>query len=82
MHHEISGMVGGLELKVKADEASFLKEFTDRLRYLHTKYRQLEQVNLHLSSMSEFAKDIDGMIRERDELNKLCSDLDEDIRRK
>ena len=75
-------MVGSLEQKVRSDEMSFMKEFTDRLRQLHTRYRQLEQVNLQLSSQAEFDKDIDAMIKQRDELNRQCSDLDEHIRRK
>ena len=59
-------MVGSLEQKVRSDEMSFMKEFTDRLRQLHTRYRQLEQVNLQLSSQAEFNKDIDAMILQRD----------------
>ena len=82
MHDEITNMVSGLEVKVRKDEGKFMKEFTDRLRVLHTRYRELEKVNIELSSMTKLAADIDAMMKERDALNEKCSDIDRDIRRR
>jgi len=70
MQNEIEGMVFGLEKKVRSDEYKFMEEFTDRLRILHARYRELENQNMHLSSMEKFSADIDEMMKERDELNK------------
>lgn len=80
MHDEITNMVDGLEKKVKADEEKFVEEFTDRLRKLHARYRELEKVNIELSSMTKLTADIDEMMKERDELNAECSGIDARIR--
>ena len=69
MHGEISNMVSGLEVKVKKDEQKFMNEFTERLRVLHTRYRDLEKINIELSSMAKLSQDIDEMMKERDALN-------------
>ena len=75
-------MVTGLESKVRKDEEKFMKEFTDRLRVLHSRYRELEKVNIELSSMTKLAADIDAMMKERDALNDKCSEIDRDIRKR
>lgn len=80
MHDEITNMVGGLEKKVKADEEKFVEEFTERLRKLHARYRELEKVNIELSSMTKLTADIDAMMKERDQLNAECSGIDSRIR--
>ena len=82
MHDEISHMVSGLETKVRKDEGKFMMEFTERLRILHTRYRELEKINIELSSMTKLAADIDTMMKERDALNDKCSSIDRDIRKK
>ena len=69
MQKEITKLVGNLEVKVRSDENKFMGEFTDRLRTLHARYRELEKVNIELSSMAKFNADIDEMVKERDELN-------------
>lgn len=73
MQSEIDNMVFGLEKKVRSDEYKFMDEFTDRLRQLHARYRELENKNMHLSSMEKFNADIDAMVRERDALNANCA---------
>lgn len=82
MHDEITNMVSGLEVKVRKDEGKFMKEFTDRLRVLHTRYRELEKINIELSSMTKLSNDIDAMMKERDALNDECSKIDKEIRRR
>lgn len=82
MHDEIGTMVTGLESKVRKDEEKFMKEFTDRLRVLHSRYRELEKINIELSSMTKLAADIDTMMKERDALNEKCSEIDRDIRKR
>jgi len=82
MHEEITNMVSGLEVKVRKDEGKFMKEFTDRLRILHTRYRELEKINIELSSMTKLSNDIDAMMKERDALNDECSKIDKEIRRR
>ena len=59
-----------------------MKEFTDRLRVLHSRYRELEKINIELSSMTKLAADIDAMMKERDALNDKCSEIDRDIRKR
>ena len=59
-----------------------MKEFTDRLRVLHSRYRELEKINIELSSMTKLAADIDTMMKERDALNEKCSEIDRDIRKR
>ena len=73
MQSEIDLMVFGLEKKVRDDEVKFMEEFTDRLRQLHARYRELENKNMQLSSMEKFNADIDAMVRERDALNANCA---------
>ena len=59
-----------------------MNEFTVRLRELHGRYKQLESENHELSSMSKFAAELEAMLAKRDHLNKICTQLDEDIRNK
>ena len=80
IHLEIGNMVGGLERKVRQDENKFMGQFEDRLRKLHTRYRELEKVNIELSSLAKLQADIDAMMKERDELNSECSGIDSRIR--
>ena len=60
----------------------FMTEFEASLRKLHTRYRELENQNLQLSSMEKFTADIDAMIKQRDQLNAECSEIDSVIRKK
>lgn len=73
-------MVFGLQKKVRCDEDKFMGQFEDKLRHLHARYRQLEKVNIELTSMVKLQADIDAMIKERDELNTECSEIDARIR--
>jgi hypothetical protein len=43
-----------------------MAQFEDRLRKLHARYRELEKVNIELSSLAKLQADIDAMIKERD----------------
>ena len=69
-----------LQKKVRTDEYKFMEEFTDRLRQLHARYRELENKNMQLSSMEKFTADVDEMMRQRDALNANCSQIDQRIR--
>ena len=73
MHNEIENMVCGLEKKVKNDEFKFMSEFTDRLRKLHARYRELENLNAQLSSKEKFKADMQAKTKERDALNAECT---------
>jgi len=44
----------------------FMTEFEANLRKLHTRYRELENLNVQLSSMEKFTADIEAMIKQRD----------------
>ena len=62
------------------DEDKFMSQFEDRLRKLHARYRELEKVNIELSSLAKLQADIDAMVKERDQLNTECSEIDSRIR--
>lgn len=57
-----------------------MSQFEDRLRKLHARYRELEKVNIELSSLAKLQADIDAMVKERDQLNTECSEIDSRIR--
>jgi len=73
-------MAKGLDKKVRKDEQAFMEEFTERLRKLHARYRELEKKNRELSSFTKLSDDIDALIAERDELNAECAAIDARIR--
>lgn len=58
----------------------FMTEFEANLRKLHSRYRELENLNVQLSSMEKFTADIEAMIKQRDLLNKECSQIDSQLR--
>ena len=80
MQGEIQNMAKGLDKKVRKDEEAFMEEFTERLRKLHARYRELEKKNRELSSFTKLSDDIDALIAERDELNAECAAIDARIR--
>ena len=80
MQGEITNMATGIEQKVRKDEHWFMEEFTERLRKLHARYRELEKMNRELSSFTKLSDDIDALISERDALNEECSGIDSRIR--